>query len=127
MARLGIFEADREWREIYDEMAAEEGHEIVVRATNYNGAKVAIESLNEGDIQAALIGSRLEGPHSGSGDGVIIAELLHRIPGVIVIAVTGDPGGIEGADVTVQKNPEGVFVDPMMVVAATLGALVPKD
>ena len=122
MAKIGWFESNSDWHELFGEMAEDEGHEIVVNTFMYFEALTAIRGLSKGDIAAAIVGSRLGGPNAGGGDGREITSQLHKmVEGVVVIGLTGDPDGVEGADFNVLKH-DGV-VDPMDRIAGILREL----
>lgn len=105
-AKVGIFEDDQDWHEILTEIVEENGHRVAVSAKSMDEAREAIESLEEGSLDVAIVDGNLN-PNTRTGaDGAEVTRLLREKLGNLTVIGFSGSNEINGVDVSVKKAGE---------------------
>lgn len=118
-ARVGIIEDNELVRGMLSRFVVEMGlHEIVFTAQTMNEALAAIESLQPGDVDVALVDGNLSPNRDDSSEGAQISELLRAKLGetVTIIGISGS-GPVEGADINIPKTGTSVGMDVVQAIS----------
>lgn len=89
-AKVFIAEDDENYMEFYEEILQEGGHTVVRKTTTISEALSAVEELEEGDINVALVDGNLNEWDASGQDGAEITKAIkEKDKTVTVIGVSG--------------------------------------
>ena len=99
---VAVFEDDKNWQDIIKRVLKDEGHRVVLTATNIEDALEATKRLKELGVKVATIDGNLNDWEASGNDGqAIIAAIKANAPGVKTVGMSGL--GMRGVDIYVGK------------------------
>ncbi len=102
-AKVGIFEDDVDWRELLTEIVEDSGHSVAVAVRDMDEARAAIDDLEEGSLDVAIVDGNLNPNESTGADGAEITRLLHKKLGAITVIGFSGINQIAGVDHSLSK------------------------
>lgn len=102
-AEVAVFEDNKNWQDIIKSVLEDEGHRVVLTATNINDALEATKRLKDLGVQVATIDGNLNDWEASGNDGqAIIAAIKANAPDVKTVGMSAL--GMRGVDVSVGKG-----------------------
>ena len=102
-AEVAIFEDDKDWQQMIKETLEDEGHRVVLTASNIKDALEATKKLKDLGVQVATVDGNLNDYEANGNDGqAIIAAIKANAPGVRTVGMSAL--GMRNVDVNVGKG-----------------------
>ena len=103
-ARVGIFEDRKVWHEFLAEIVEEDGHSVAVSANSMEEARAAIEGLEDGTLDVAVVDGSLDPNKDNGADGAEITRLLREKLGTVTVIGFSASNEVAGVDHNVSKD-----------------------
>lgn len=103
-AKVFIVEDSGLWAEDYRMILPEGGHSVIGIAGNMNEATSALDQMQKGDFDVAIVdGNLAPGKHDGEEGNLLIKKIKTKFPEVKIFGISGLPEDFVGADATMSK------------------------
>ncbi|MFH2019769.1 MAG: hypothetical protein ABII80_04105 [bacterium] len=78
-AKAFVVEDDKHWQDIIRESLEDEGHQLILLATNLNEALAAIDRFAELGVQVAIIDGNLSEDDKTGSDGQKVLSVIRKV------------------------------------------------